>query len=32
MILLLIDYFLVANDFSKNVFFNNNFSNPSVSL
>ena len=28
----IIDYFLVVNDFSKNVFLNNNFSNPSVSL
>ena len=28
----IIDYFLVVNDFSKNVFLNNDFSNPSVSL
>ena len=28
----IIDYFLVVNDFSKNVFLNNNLSNPSVSL
>ena len=28
----IIDYFLVVNDFSKNVFLNINFSNPSVSL
>ena len=28
----IIDYFLVVNDFSKNIFLNNNFSNPSVSL
>ena len=28
----IIDYFLVVNDFSKNVFLDNNFSNPSVSL
>ena len=28
----IIDYFLVLNDFSKNVFLNNNLSNPSVSL
>ena len=28
----IIDYFLVVNDFSKNVFLNNDLSNPSVSL
>ena len=28
----IIDYFLVVNDFSKNVFLDNDFSNPSVSL
>ena len=28
----IIDYFLVVNDFSKSVFFDNDFSNPSVSL
>ena len=28
----IIDYFLVVNNFSKNVFLNNDFSNPSVSL
>ena len=28
----IIDYFLVVNDFSKNVFLNNDFSNSSVSL
>ena len=28
----IIDYFLVVNDFSKNIFLDNNFSNPSVSL
>ena len=28
----IIDYFLVVNDFSKNVFLNTDFSNPSVSL
>ena len=28
----IIDYFLVINDFSKSVFFDNDFSNPSVSL
>ena len=28
----IIDYFIVVNDFSKNVFLNNDLSNPSVSL
>ena len=28
----IIDYFLIVNDFSKNVFLNNDLSNPSVSL
>ena len=28
----IIDYFLVVNDFSKNIFLNNDLSNPSVSL
>ena len=28
----IIDYFLIVNDFSKNVFLDNDFSNPSVSL